>query len=128
MKQLLLLSIILISNLTLSQIPIKKAGNFYELNDLWKRDSLSVKQLLNKYDLNISKLDTVRFFHQFDFNKQLHDNYSYTAYLYKINKNTGAILMDTFFYKGKKPMLNKYVMIVCFDAFSGVKTITIKVF
>ena len=49
------------------------------------RHSLSVK--INKYDLNISKLDTVRFFHQFDFNKQLHDNYSYTAYLYKFNKN-----------------------------------------
>ncbi len=128
MKKLLLLGVFFISNLAFSQIPLKKAGNFYELNDLWKRDSVSIKKILKKFDLNISKLDTVQFFGQFDFNKELHDNYSYTSYVYKLYKDTGAVEMKTYYHSGGKPMLNKYVMIVCFDAFSGVKTITMKVF
>jgi hypothetical protein len=81
-----ILCFILFSNLSLGQIPIRKAGNFYELNDLWKRDSASVKQLINKFDLNITKLDTVQFFKQFKFNKQLHDEYSHTSYIYIIQK------------------------------------------
>ena len=77
---------VLFSNLSHSQI--RKAGDFYELNDLWKRDSTSVKQLINKFNLNISKLDTVQFFNEFDFNKELHDEYSHTAYIYTLYKQT----------------------------------------
>ncbi len=43
MKKLIpILGFILFSNLSLVQI--RKAGNFYEGNDLWIRDSVSVKQ------------------------------------------------------------------------------------
>ena len=35
-----------------------KAGYFYELSNLWSMDSVSVKQLLDTYKLDISKLDT----------------------------------------------------------------------
>ena len=84
MKKLLLLSIILVSNLSFGQI--RKAGHIYELNNLWKRDSTSVKQLINKFNLNITKLDTVQFLKQFKFSKQLHDEYSHTTYIYILYK------------------------------------------
>jgi hypothetical protein len=127
MKKLItIILFIFISNLSFSQI--KRAGDFYELDKLWKRDSVSVKQLINKFNLDISKLETVRFFGDFDFNKELHDNYTYKAYAYVLNKETGVVTMNSYDYEGLKPSLNKYVMIFCFDADSGKKTIAIKVF
>lgn len=117
---------VFITNLSFSQI--RKAGNFYELSKLWKRDSVSVKQLIIKFNLNITKLDTVQFFYDFDLNKKLHDEYSYSAYAYILDKQTNLVTMNSFEYEGIKPKLNKYVLIVCFDAYSGKKTITIKVF
>jgi hypothetical protein len=126
MKKLLLIIVLLVSNFTTAQIT--KAGNFYELDKLWKRDSVSVKQLLDRFDLDISKLKPFSFFKDFDLNLELHENYTYTSYLYKMNKNTGDVSMKSYHHEGKKPMMNEYVMIVCFDAFSGNKTITIKVF
>ncbi len=128
MKKLLLLSIILVSNIAFSQIPLKKAGNFYELNDLWKRDSVSVNQLINKFDLHISKLDTIQFFKQFNFNKQLHDEYSHTSYIYTLYKTSNEVTMESFYDQRGKPALNKYVMIICMDENTDRKIINIKVF
>lgn len=125
-KLILFLCFFIFSNLTFCQI--KKAGNFYELDDLWRRDSLSIKQLLNKFDLNVSKLEKVKFFKQNELNLKLHEENSYKSYIYTYDKNTNEITMKSFFKAGKIPMINKYVMMVCFDDFSGKKTITIKVF
>ena len=127
MKKLIpILCFILYSNLTFSQI--RKAGNFYELDDLWKRDSISVKQLIKKFDLNITKLDTVQFFKQFKFNKQLHDEYSHTSYVYTLYKKSDEVIMESFYDQRAKPALNKYVMIVCMDENTERKIINIKVF
>lgn len=127
MKKLIpILCFILFSNLTFSQI--RKAGNFYELNDLWKRDSVSVKQLIKKFDLNITKLDTVQFFKQFKFNKQLHDEYSHISYVYTKYKKSDKVIMESFYDQRTKPVLNKYVMIVCMDENTERKIINIKVF
>lgn len=117
---------IFISNLSFSQI--KKAGNFYELNELWKRDSVSVKQLTNKFNLDITKLETVQFFKQFKFNKQLHDEYSHTTYVYTLYKKTGVVIMESFYDQRPKPVMNKYVMIICMDENTDRKIINIKVF
>ena len=121
-----ILCFILFSNFTYSQI--RKAGNFYELNDLWKRDSVSVKQLINKFNLNITRLDTVQFFKQFKFNKQLHDEYSYNLYIYTLYKKTGDITMKSFSRESSKPLLNKYIMVFCMDENTERKIINIKVF
>ena len=129
MKKLIpILGFILFSNLSFGQIPIRKAGNFYELNDLWKRDSASVKQLINKFDLNITKLDTVQFFKQFKFNKQLHDEYSHTSYIYTLYKKSDKVIMESIYDQRAKPALNKYVMIICMDENTERKIINIKVF
>jgi hypothetical protein len=127
MKKLIpILCFILFSNLSFSQI--RKAGNFYELNDLWKRDSTSVKQLMNKFNLNISKLETVQFFKQFDFSKKLHDEYTHTTYVYTLYKNRDEVIMESFYDQRAKPALNKYVMILCMDENTERKIINIKVF
>ena len=117
---------IFISSLSFGQI--KKAGNFYEGNDLWKRDSVSVKQLTNKFNLDITKLETVQFFKQFKFNKQLHDEYSHTTYVYTLYKKTGVVIMESFYDQRPKPVMNKYVMIICMDENTDRKIINIKVF
>ena len=65
MNKLLLIIVILISNFTTAQIT--KAGNFYELDKLCKRDSVSVKQLLDRFDLDISKLKPFSFFKDLPF-------------------------------------------------------------
>jgi hypothetical protein len=127
MKKLIpILCFILFSNLIFSQI--RKAGNFYELNDLWKRDSTSVKQLINKFNLNITKLDTVQLFKQFKFNKQLHDEYSHTTYIHTLYKSSSEVTMESIYDERAKPALNKYVMIVCMDENTERKIINIKVF
>ena len=128
MKKLTILSILFISNIAFCQIPLKKAGNFYELNDLWKRDSVSVKKLINKFDLHISKLDTVQFFKQFKFSKQLHDEYSHASYIYTLYKKSNEVKMESFYDQRAKPALNKYVMIICMDENTERKIINIKVF
>jgi hypothetical protein len=117
---------IFISNLSFSQI--KKGGNFYELNELWERDSVSVKQLIAKFNLNLSTLETVQFFKQFDFNKKLHDEYSHTTYVYTLYKETGVVTMESLYDERSKPVMNKYVMIICMDENTDRKIINIKVF
>lgn len=119
---------IFVTNLSFGQIPIRKAGNFYELNDLWKQDSVSVKKLIDKFDLKISKLDTVQFFKQFDLNKKLHNERPYTTYIYNLDKQTNKVTMESVVDEGVKPRLNKYVMIFCFDDYTNKKIINIKVF
>jgi hypothetical protein len=126
MKKLLFFGFLLITNLSFGQI--RKAGDFYELNDLWKRDSVTIKKMLKEYDINISKLDTVQFFENFDFNLELHDNYSHNAYSHVLYKKTGQTTMKFFPYEGKLPRPNKYVMIFCFDDYVDKKIINIKVF
>lgn len=127
MKKLITITLfIFISSLSFGQI--KKAGNFYELNDLWERDSISVKQLTDKFNLNLTKLDTVQFFKQFNFNKQLHDEYSHTTYVYTLYKKTGVVTMESFYDQRSKPVVNKYVMIICMDENTDRKIINIKVF
>jgi hypothetical protein len=127
MKKLItIILFIFISNLSFSQI--KKAGNFYELNELWERDSVSVKQLITKFNLNLSTLETVQFFKQFDFNKKLHDEYSHTTYVYTLYKETGVVTMESLYDERSKPVMNKYVMIICMDENTDRKIINIKVF
>ncbi len=127
MKKLItIILFIFISNLSFSQI--KKDGNFYELNELWERDSVSVKQLITKFNLNLSTLETVQFFKQFDFNKKLHDEYSHTTYIHTLYKNSGEVTMESFFDQRVNPSLNKYVMIICMDENTERKIINIKVF
>jgi hypothetical protein len=117
---------IFISSLSFGQI--KKAGNFYEGNDLWKRDSVSVKQLTNKFNLDITKLETVQFFKQFDFSKKLYDEYSHKTYVYTLYKKTGVVTMESFYDQRSNPIMNKYVMIICMDENTDRKIINIKVF
>ena len=117
---------IFVSSLSFGQI--KKAGNFYEGNDLWKRDSVSVKQLTNKFNLDITKLETVQFFKQFDFSKKLHDEYSHKTYVYTLYKKTGVVTMESFYDQRSNPIMNKYVMIICMDENTDRKIINIKVF
>lgn len=127
MKKLIpILCFILFFNLSFSQI--RKAGNFYEGNDLWKRDSISVKQLTNKFNLDITKLETVQFFKQFDFSKKLHDEYTHTTYVYTLYKSSNEVTMEAIHDQRAKPALNKYVMIICMDENTERKIINIKVF
>ena len=119
---------ILFSNLSFGQIPIRKAGNYYEFNDLWQRDSVSVKQLMNTYKLDIYKLEYVKFFEDFDLSHKLQENYSYTTYVYMLDKNTGAVSINSIPHEQKLPAPNKYVMVYCFDDFTQKKIINIKVF
>ena len=119
---------ILFSNLSFSQIMARKAGNYYEFNDLWQRDSLSVKLLINTYKLDISKLEYVKFFEDFDLSYKLQENYSYTTYAYMIDKNTGTVSINSIPHEQKLPAPNKYFMLYCFDDFTEKKIINIKVF
>ncbi len=105
-----------------------KAGNFYELSNLWSIDSVSVKQLLNTYKLDISKLDTVQFFKQSDLNMKLHKNFTNDTYVYILNKRTGAVTMNYINTVEAYPKLNKYVMVICFDLNLDEKIINIVVF
>jgi hypothetical protein len=119
---------IFISNLSFGQIQAVKAGNYYELNDLWKRDSISVKQLMDTYKLDISNLIYVKFFGDFELSQELHDNYSYTTYVYALDKKTGVVTMESIPHVKKIPKPNKYVMVYCFDNYTDSKIINIKVF
>jgi hypothetical protein len=119
---------IFISNLSFGQIQAVKAGNYYELNDLWKRDSISVKQLMDTYKLDISNLVYVKFFGDFELSQELHDNYSYTTYVYALDKKTGVVTMESIPHVKKIPKPNKYVMVYCFDNYTDSKIINIKVF
>ena len=105
-----------------------KAGNFYELSKLWSIDSVSVKQLLDTYKLDISKLDTVQYFNQFKLNLKLHKNFTNDTYVYILNKKTGAVTMDYINTVMPYPKLNKYVMVICFDLNLDEKIINIVVF
>jgi hypothetical protein len=73
---------------------IKKAGNFYELSDLWVKDSVSVKLLLNTYKIDITNLDSVRFFKDFKLNQTLHNEFTYDSYVYIQDKKTGVVTLD----------------------------------
>ena len=119
---------IFISNLSFSQPTIRKAGDFYELNDLWKRDSISVKKLMDNYKIDTTNLTNVKFFDEFDLNVELHEKYSYTGYSYVLYKTTGVVTMKTVSYKGSLPSPNKYVMVFCFDDYVDKKIINIKIF
>jgi hypothetical protein len=119
---------IFVSNLTFGQIQARKAGNYYELNDLWKRDSVSVKQLMDTYKLDISKFVYVKFFGDFDLSQELHDNYSYTTYVYALDKKTGVVTLESIPHVGELPKPNKYVMVYCFDNYTDSKIINIKIF
>ena len=105
-----------------------KAGYFYELSNLWSMDSVSVKQLLDTYKLDISKLDTVQYFKQFDLNLKLHKNFTNDTYVYILNKRTGAVTMNYINTVGVYPKLNKYVMVICFDLNLDEKIINVVVF
>ena len=105
-----------------------KAGNFYELSNLWTMDSVSVKQLLDTYKLDISKLDTVQYFKQCELAKKLEENFSHNTYIYVLDKKTGVVTMDSTNHVKNYPKLNKYVMFGCFDLNLDKKIINIKVF
>ena len=127
MKNLIIiLSFIFASSVSFGQFV--KAGYFYELSNLWSMDSVSVKQLLDTYKLDISKLDTIQYFKQFNLNMKLHKNFTHDTYVYILNKKTGAVTMDSINDIRPYPKLNKYVMVICFDLDLDEKVINIKVF
>ena len=105
-----------------------KAGYFYELSNLWSMDSVSVKQLLDTYKLDISKLDTVQYFKQWELAKKLEENFSHNTYIYVLDKKTGVVTMDSTNHVKDYPKLNKYVMVICFDLDLDEKVINITVF
>jgi hypothetical protein len=107
---------------------IKKAGNFYELSDLWVKDSVSVKLLLNTYKIDITNLDSVRFFKDFKLNQTLHNEFTYNSYVYMQDKKTGVVTLDSIPHTNTHPKLGKYVLIYCFDDYTDKKIINIKVF
>jgi hypothetical protein len=78
--------------------------------------------------LDITKLETIQFFKQFKFNKQLHDEYSHTSYIYTLYKKSDKVIMESIYDQRAKPALNKYVMIICMDENTERKIINIKVF
>lgn len=127
MKNLIIiLSFIFASKVSFGQFV--KAGNFCELSKLWTMDSVSVKQLLDTYKLDISKLDTVQYFKQFKLNLKLHKNFTNDTYVYILNKKTGAVTMKYINTVMPYPKLNKYVMVICFDLDLDEKIINIVVF
>jgi hypothetical protein len=110
---------------------IKKSGNFYELSDLWVKDSVSVKLLLDTYKIDITNLDSVRFFKDFKLNQRLHDTFSYDSYVYMLDKKTGVVTLNNIPHTNEyndNPKLHKYVLIYCFDDYIDKKIINIKVF
>ena len=110
---------------------IKKSGNFYELSDLWVKDSVSVKLLLDTYKIDITNLDSVRFFKDFKLNQRLHDTFSYDSYVYMLDKKTGVVTLNNIPRTNEyndNPKLHKYVLIYCFDDYIDKKNINIKVF
>ena len=78
--------------------------------------------------MDITKLETIQFFKQFKFNKQLHDEYSHTSYIYTLYKKSDKVIMESIYDQRAKPALNKYVMIICMDENTERKIINIKVF
>lgn len=78
--------------------------------------------------MNITKLDTLQFFKQFDLNKKLHNERTHTTYTYTLDKETNKVTMKAVVDEGVKPRLDKYVMIFCFDDYPDKKIINIKVF
>jgi hypothetical protein len=128
MNKIFFVAILFISSLSFCQIQAKKTGNYYELNDLWKRDSVSVKQLMDTYKLDISKFINIKFFGDFDLSKELHDNYSFTTYVHALDKKTGVVTLESIPHLGELPKPDKYVMIYCFDNYTDSKIINIKVF
>ena len=78
--------------------------------------------------MDITKLETIQFFKQFKFNKQLHDEYSHTSYIYTLYKKRDKVIMESIYDQRAKPALNKYVMIICMDENTERKIINIKVF
>ena len=122
----LILSFIFASNVSFGQFV--KVGNYYELSKLWDMDSVSLKQLLDTYKLDISKLDTVQYFKQFDLNMKLHKNFTHDTYVYILNKKTGAVTMESINDIRPYPKLNKYVMVICFDLNLDEKIINVVVF
>jgi len=125
-KLIIILSFIFASKTSFGQFV--KAGHFYELSKLWSIDSVSVKQLLDTYKLDISKLDTVQYFNQFKLNLKLHKNFTNDTYVYILNKKTGAVTMKYINTVMPYPKLNKYVMVICFDLNLDEKIINIVVF
>tara|TARA_R110000868_G_scaffold5285_1_gene32477 strand:- start:451 stop:834 length:384 start_codon:yes stop_codon:yes gene_type:complete len=125
-KLIIILSFIFASKTSFGQFV--KAGYFYELSKLWSIDSVSVKQLLDTYKLDISKLDTVQYFNQFKLNLKLHKNFTNDTYVYILNKKTGAVTMKYINTVMPYPKLNKYVMVICFDLNLDEKIINIVVF
>ena len=107
---------------------IKKSGNFYELSDLWVKDSMSVKLLLDTYKIDVINLDSVRFFKDFKLNQTLHNEFSYDSYVYTQDKKTGVVTLDSIPHTNNNPKLHKYVLIYCFDDYTDKKIINIKVF
>ena len=122
----LILSFIFASNVSFGQFV--KVGNYYELSKLWDMDSVSLKQLLDTYKLDISKLDTVQYFKQCELAKKLEENFSHNTYIYVLDRKTGVVTMDSNNHVKKYPKLNKYVMVICFDLDLDEKVINIKVF
>jgi hypothetical protein len=119
---------IFISNLSFGQHAIK-AGKYYELDKVFKRDSLSVKLLMDTYKLDITKLSSVKFFGEFELSDKLHHNYSHSEYTYVLEKKTGVVTLKSLNYNENLLKLNKYVMVFCFDDnTTEKKTITIKIF
>ena len=64
----------------------------------------------------------------FDLTKKLQSEYSHIAYIYILDKKTNTVTMKSIVKQRANPIMNKYVMIVCFDENDNRKVIDILVF
>ena len=119
---------IFISTISFGQIPLKKAGNFYELSTLMTKDSIAIKQLMDKFGINLSNLKPVKYFKDWDLNKKLQDEYSQTIYTFTRDVETCEVVMKSYFREKDKPVQNKYYTMACFTNWKGRDIINIVVY
>ena len=119
---------IFISTISFGQIPLKKIGKIYELSKVMTRDSIAVKELMDKFGINLSNLKPVKVFKEWELNVKLQDEYSENLYVYVIDNETCEVSMKSYFIEKDKPAQNKYYSMVCMTNWNGKNIINIKVY
>ena len=119
---------IFISTISFGQIPLKETGKIYELSNVMTKDSIAVKQLMDKFGINLSNLKPVKVFEEWELNVKLQDEYSENLYVYVIDNETCEVSMKSYFNEKDKPVQNKYYSMVCMTNWNGKNIINIKVY
>lgn len=123
-----IVSFIFISTISFGQIPLKETGKIYELSKVMTRDSIAVKELMDKFGINLSNLKPVKVFEEWELNVKLQDEYSETLYTYVIDNETCEVSMKSYFIEKTIPIQNKYYTMVCITNWNGKNIINIKVY